>query len=260
MTQKKNKIIDLVVLVVIILISVPVVLVFKVRPLISSIYFFIIPSLYLLIRKPRNIKRVLVGTFLIGTVFGFIYDFLNIYNHSWTESVQQLVFKYKFFSILPIDHIIWFFFWALIIISFYEHFLERENSSKISHNFKYILIFSAVFIGVTLFLFFVSPNKISIKYSYFWLTLPTIIPILLCFLKKPKLLKKIVKVAPYFICLFLAYELTAVYLGQWYFPGFYIGNIELAGLRFPLEELFFWIILSSTVVICLYEFFVDDEK
>jgi len=60
--------------------------------------------------------------------------------------------------------------------------------------------------------------------------------------------------------LFLIYELTAVKLEQWHFPGQYIGWIDLFGLKFPFEELLFWMGLSSFVVLSIYEGFIDNDK
>lgn len=71
---------------------------------------------------------------------------------------------------------------------------------------------------------------------------------------------KFIKTGVFFFMLYLIYELTAVNLGQWYFPGEYVGWVELAGARFPFEELFFWMMLSSSAVLALYEGFVDDKK
>ena len=78
--------------------------------------------------------------------------------------------------------------------------------------------------------------------------------------KKSELLFKFLKVSAFFFFLFFAFELTALRLGQWNFPGRYIGKVEIFNLVFPFEEFFFWILLSSTVVLSYYELYVDDEK
>ena len=59
---------------------------------------------------------------------------------------------------------------------------------------------------------------------------------------------------------YLAYEVTAFYLGQWHFPGEYIGTVILLGASFPLEEFIIWIVLSAAVVLSYYELFIDDFK
>lgn len=109
-------------------------------------------------------------------------------------------------------------------------------------------------------MFFLNKEKLNFKYSYLTIALPTFLPLAYGIFVRPKLFSKIIKIAPFFFSLFLLYELTALYLGQWYFLGNYIGNIKIAGLSFPFEEFFFWVIISSPTVIVIYEFFVDDEK
>lgn len=256
----KNQKIDLLLVIGMVLLSIPIIVWLNVRPLVSTVFFFIIPSIYLLIRKPRNLRRIFTGAFLIGMVFGFVFDFLAILNNAWSEPVEQLVFKYKVLNIVPIDHIIWFFFWALIIIVFYEHFLEHERADGISHNFKYGLIPGITATIAILALFFIAPETIRFGYSYLILGGLTFLPFLFLMIRRPILFIKFVKVTPFFFLLFLAFELTAIYLEQWYFPGLYIGYVEVLGLRFPFEEFFFWILMSSTIVLSYYELYVDDER
>ena len=69
------------------------------------------------------------------------------------------------------------------------------------------------------------------------------------------------KVAAYFFYLTLVYELTALTLGWWSFPSSqFIGWVEIAGIRFPFEEFFFWLVLFSAWIVSAYEFSIDDEK
>ena len=260
MDKKTKQIIDLAIVIGIILLAVPIILKFQVKPLISTFFFFVLPSLYLLLRKTERIKRTLAASFLFGIIFGYVFDFLAILNDAWTEPTQQLVFGYKVLGIVPIDHIIWFFFWVMIIIVFYEHFVEHERSDKISHNFKYALFPSFLTLIGTTVVFYIAPNILKFNYAYALLGLLTLLPFLFVVFRKPLLLIKFLKVSAFFIFLFLTFELTALKLGPWYFPGQYIGKIELMGLAFPFEEFFFWILMSSTIVLAYYEEFVDDEK
>jgi len=57
------------------------------------------------------------------------------------------------------------------------------------------------------------------------------------------------------------YELTALHLGLWSFPGeHFIGWVDILGYRFPFEEFFFFIVLASIAGLAYYEFFDDDQK
>jgi len=67
--------IDFYVLLGIIFLSIPIILYFQIRPLTSALFFFIIPTIYLFIRKRKPIKEILTGGVLMGSGLGLI---LNI--------------------------------------------------------------------------------------------------------------------------------------------------------------------------------------
>ena len=252
--------IDFYVILGIIFCSVPVIIEFNVKPLTSALFFFVIPTIYMVIRRKKPVKRILVGSALIGVGFGFIFNVLISANNAWNELPSQLIFNYRFFGFWPADEPIWFILWALFIIVFYEYFYEKEKRGRISKRFKYLAIPVLVALVLVLGIFAVKGNIFHLRYAYFFLALPGIIPIIWVIKKYPTLFIKFFKTGTFFFMLFLIYELTAIKLGQWYFPGEYVGWVELAGLRFPFEELFFWMMLSSFTVLALYEGFVDDEK
>jgi len=244
----------------IIFISIPIILYFQVRPLTSALFFFIIPTTYLFYRKRKPVKEVLLGSLLIGSGFGLIFNIIASANKAWDEISSQLVFDYRIFGFMPADEPIWFFFWALFIISFYEHFYERDRKDRLSKRFKYIAIptFMAVLAIITVAI--LDKSKLLLNHAYFYSLAPAIIPIVYVVKNRPNLIMKFIKTGVFFFMLFLIYELTAVKLGQWYFPGQYIGWVELMGLRFPFEELLFWMGLSSFIVLAIYEGFVDNGK
>ena len=76
----------------------------------------------------------------------------------------------------------------------------------------------------------------------------------------PRLALRFVKTASFFSLVNLAHEFTGVRTGQWRFPGQFVGNIHLLGVRFPVEEFVFFIVLGATVLLADYEYFVDDLK
>jgi hypothetical protein len=59
---------------------------------------------------------------------------------------------------------------------------------------------------------------------------------------------------------YLSFELAALETNLWSFPGHYIGTVSVFGLTFPFEELFFWVLSSSTAAAAYYEYFIDDGK
>src|SRR3989338_4848211 len=258
--MSKSLRIDFWVILGVILFSVPVILKFQVRPMTSALLFFITPTLYLFLRKGKPIKRVLAGSVLIGILIGFVFNIILSANNAWNEVSSQLLFNYRIFGFWPVDEPIWFFFWVLFIIVFYEHFYERERGGRISRRLKYLTVPFSIILILVLWGFYLNSSFLNIRYAYFILASPSVIPIAYVIKKRPYLTPKFFKTGIFFFVLYLIYELTAVKLDQWYFPGEYVGWVNLAGIRFPLEELLFWMMLSSFTVLSLYEGFVDDDQ
>ena len=103
-------------------------------------------------------------------------------------------------------------------------------------------------------------SLLLINYAYFFLIAPAIFPVIFFIRKHPPMLLKFIKTGAFFFMLFLVYELTAMKLGQWYFPGQYIGWVDIFGLKFLIEEFLLWMGLSPFAVLTIYEGCVDDEK
>lgn len=240
--------------------SVLVILEFRVKPFTSALLFLVVPTIYLFIRRDKPVKRIFAGAALIGTGLGFVFNLLVSANNGWNELASQLTFNYRIFGFLPVEEPVWFFFWALFIIVFYEHFFEREKKGIISKRFRYLAIPISIVLIFVLSVFVIKGNVFHFRYAYFFTALPAIIPVAWVIKWYPKLAVKFFKTSSFFFVMFLIYELTAVKLGQWYFPGEYIGWVELMGLRFPIEELLVWMTIGSYVVLAIYEGFVDDEK
>lgn len=260
MTNKINRIVDFLVIAVEIAISVPLIFYFNIKPLYSAGLFFVIPTVYLLLRRKHPLKRIFGGSLLIGLGLGFIFDILSSFNNAWNELPKYLVFNFRIFGFLPVDEPIWFFLFALFIIVFYEHFFEREHKGDISGYFKFALIPTLIaFIAVNLFFIFV-PSLFAVKYAYFIFASLGLIPVVYMLGKHSQLFPKFLKTAAFFFILCLIYEITALKLGQWYFPGQYVGFVMIGGVVFPFEELFFWMTISTFSVLSMYEGFVDDEK
>ncbi len=259
--MNKSLRIDFYVLLAIIFISIPIIIYFQVKPLTSALLFFVVPTIYLFLRKKKPIKEVFCGSLLIGGSFGFIFDIFATINNAWYVPSEQLVFKFRIFGFWPVDEVIWFILWALSILVFYEHFYERDRKDKLSRRFKYIFIPASFTFIIVLLFSYVSRDFLLFPYAYSTsVSLPILMIIIFLIKKRPNLLIKFIKTGAFFFMLYLIHELTAMKLGQWYFPGQYIGWVNLFGLEFPFEELLFWMGLSPAVVLTLYESFVDNDK
>ena len=57
------------------------------------------------------------------------------------------------------------------------------------------------------------------------------------------------------------YEVTALKLGWWIFPGQeFIGYITLFNVSFHIEDLLFWFILFALAILSYYNYFEENEK
>lgn len=253
---------DFIVVVGMVLLFIPTAIFFKAGPLTATILFFAVPALYLLIRQPKQLKR-LAATLLVGMIASIAFDLVAEYNNAWIWSpINQPLFPYKLFGIIWVDVLIWYFFWILITIVYYEHFFERKKfeSEKISPQFKKLIIFFSAVLILTVALYYLRPEALKFKYAYLYLGLLISTPLYYLIYKKSRLAGKLLKAGLFSIFLFLSYELTALYLDLWRFPGNYIGQVQLFGIAFPFEEFVFWIILGAPASLSFYELYVDDGK
>lgn len=256
----KSRRADLLTLIIYLVFLIPVILLFKVGFSVATILFFVVPSLYLAFKGPLPWKRIVYASLLFGFLLSQA-DFLAEFNRAWV--VPKLFFETRIFGVIGIDVIAWGFFWTFFILIFYEHFSEHDRSSKVSKHFKILFIASLFTCAAVLLNFYFNHSKLQMDYVYLFLGSVAILIFLLVMLKIKKpyfLLRKFLPTVTFFIFVHLAHELTALKLGQWYFPGQYLANINFSGLVFPIEELVFWILLGVMVVLAWYEYFVDDEK
>src|SRR3989344_9127158 len=152
--------IDFYVVLGIVFLAVPLILFFQVKPMTSAVFFFIIPTFYLWYRKKKPTKEVLSGALLIGSGFGLMFNIIASANGAWDEIGSQLVFNYRIFGFMPADEPIWFFFWALFIIVFYEHFYEKDRRDRLSKKFKYIALPTLLAVIIVVLIAIFDKNKL----------------------------------------------------------------------------------------------------
>ena len=119
-------------------------------------------------------------------------------------------------------------------------------------------------LATALLLYGISPEILTFNYAYLILGTSSFVPFIFPAVRNRVLILPLItrfaKVALFFFFVHLAHELTAVKLGQWYFPAQSIGYLELVGIRFPVEEFVFWIVLSTAILLADYEYFIDDGR
>lgn len=232
---------------------------FKTNFLTSTILFLGLPSLYLLYKEKGYLKKIFLASVSFGIFFGFVFDFIAELNKAWDWN-GNLLFG-KILGVVQIDVMIWFFLWILHIFLFYEHFIDRKKlesnfSLRGLKTFAFSILSVVLLIGVYKFF----PSFLYFGKAYLILCLIVSIPFLIIFFKKPKLVWHTVPMIIYFFFVYLTHEITALHLNQWRFPGDYIGQVSMFNVNFPIEELIFWIILSSLIGSMFYELSFDNQK
>lgn len=247
---------------ILIIILVPIVgsllsLYLKTNLLISSLLYYGVLSLYLSLRTKKAIVKTIIFSIILAIPSGIL-DYLGVLDKSWYVAT---IFPVRLFDAVPLEDILWFLLANYSIIIFYEHFLDKSKHKIIDNHLKYLILL--VFFIITIFftLYYFNPAHLYIPYYYtlvgfLSLLLPTII-ILLLF---PKLLANYFITFLYFFVYSLIFELTALELHFWEFPGkHFIGWVELFGYRLPLEEFFYFFMISAMGVVSYFEIF-DVEK
>ncbi|MDA2936626.1 hypothetical protein MYX06_05415 [Patescibacteria group bacterium AH-259-L05] len=154
---KINKKVDLAVIFLFIGIFAIVSLIFNLKPLVGGTLYFLISSIYLILRERKNFLKIFWAVIIFGVIFGIIFDFIETFNKAWV--VTRLVFPWKILGVLPIDDIFGFMLMTLFIIVFYEHFLDDEKNSRISNNLKWALIPSLSVLIFTLIIYLINPKS-----------------------------------------------------------------------------------------------------
>lgn len=259
MTSYRLKQVDIALLILFPILSVIISLSLKSNFLISTLLFFGLPALWLSYRTPKMIARSALFSVIVGIPLGIVADVVAVLDKSWF--VPNTLFP-RLFGLVPIEDLIWVVLLTYTIIIFYEHFLDKGKHNLIDKRMKYLVFPVILLLILTVVALVIDPSILQIKFAYLWIGIILIVIPTVTFLSSfPKLISKYVKVGVYFLLLSLVFELTALQLGHWTFPGYnFIGWVELGGLKFPFEEFFFWMILTSTAILSYYEFFDDDRK
>lgn len=216
---------------------------------------FTLPQvIYLGIRENKPWKKIIFATLIFGAINGFFFEFIAEFNMSY--SVISRIFP-KILGVVPIDNILGHTMMTLLTLVFYEHFINRKKSTKISYRSKYAIFLSLFAIATVILLFIYNPNSLRFNYSYFYMGLAAIIPPVILSIKKPQLIKGMAVTAIYFFFLYLSLELLAVRYNWWIYKGNYIGWVTLFNYSFPFEELFFWMLFYAVALVSYYKIFID---
>lgn len=232
----------------------------EVKPLTSILFFFIIPTIYMLLtRRSLPYKKLFLSTLVVAGIMFFL-DMLIIANKGWYVPSNQLFIPWRFFGLVPLEEILWFGFFFLFVVTFYEYYIERDRDKVLSKNFKWFIL---LLLATSLLVLILSLTSWFYSIEYIYLitcSIYMIPPVVYAFIKRPEFIKKFFLVTVPFFFINLIHEITAIRAGQWIFPGEYIGEVVLFGFSFPFEEFFFYIAIGAATGLAYYEIFVDDMK
>tara|TARA_Y100000034_G_C6889775_1_gene409137 strand:- start:155 stop:931 length:777 start_codon:yes stop_codon:yes gene_type:complete len=257
--RKKEKV-DLIILLIYPIIASLISFVTNSNMFFSVLIFFGIPSIFLTLRAKKYAIKSLIFSFIIGLSLTIIIDYIAHFTRSWLVSSM---FNFRLLGYIPMEDLILGILYIYFIIMFYEYFLDKHVTKRYyNKNIKYLIIFLLILITLFFSILIINPSYLNIPYFYLIVgSVMTLLPIIFILLKFPVLISKFFKTTAYFFFLTFAYEVTALKLGWWSFPGNeFIGWVTFLGTTFPFEELIFWIFLSAMAILSWFEFFDDDRK
>jgi hypothetical protein len=252
---KKHKKIKLIILLTYVFLACVFVYFLKPVYLLSIIIVLVPPTTANFLWLKKSKKKILVFSLVTTILFAFAVELSSRLANSW--DVQSIL--PRLFGIAPLENILFAFINFFWVLSFYEYFVDMDLTEKISNNFKYLIALFSLFSLVIFTLYFYKSNLVAINY-FTIASLTLIIPAVIIFLLKPKLLKKTVLTTVFFAIVFFVYEIVSLINGSWWWPGEYILPVNIFGKVFPLDDVVIWYFLSTIALIGGYEFFADDFK
>lgn len=232
----------------------------KANAFLSIVYFLIIPSTYLSIKGKEYTKKAALFS-IFPALLMIIVDYLAHINNSWL--IPNSIFPFRLFGFVTIELITWTFFISYFIVLFYEYFLDKhiiKNSWK--SRMKYLAFLTILCLVVFIFMLLFFPQLLKIPYFYLIFGVFMIVsPVVFQILEHPKVFSKFSLAIVYFFIYTFIWEVTALKLGWWSFPGTeFIGWLNIFGVSIPFEEFFFWCVLTAAALLTYFEFYDDDEK
>ena len=251
----KNKLHKLLFVSIYLLLALRLVLFWKPIYIISIIIVLVIPSCINFLWLKNSRWPVFIFSLVSALLFAPPVELMARIVNVW--DVQSIF--YRPFGLVPIENMFFAFLNFFWVLSFYKYFIENDQTSIISKNFKYLIILYIIFDTLIYGLFFY--NSTLVGANYFTIAaIILIIPGVLLFSKNPTLIKKTLIPTIFFAILFFIYEIISLKIGSWFWPGTYLLNLNIFGQKMPLDDIIIWYLMSTPVLIYGYKFFIDDNK
>jgi len=220
----------------------------------STFLFFGVPAIFLSWKNPKIAPRILIFSATLTIPLAIIIDHFAVLDEAWY--IPNPTFPFRFFGTITIENIIWAFLLAWFVILFYEVFFRPARKFPAPNHFSKLIILLGTFLAIFFILMSIRPN-FHIPFAYFWSgTVLGAIPVGIFLIKKPKLHLPLLKTAGFFFFLAVILEPISLYLNHWTFPGEnFVGWIEIAKFRFPIEEFVFYFCLLPITICVWWEIF-----
>lgn len=270
--KKKNKKLDIFLLILFPIIAVFISILFKTNFLISTLLLFSPQAIWLSFKHKRAIKKTFIYSVIFSVPATIFLDYIMYTSQTW--HIVDSIFSFRLLDVIAIEQFIWGFLCTYIVVIFYEYFFDSKSRKSLFSFLKfkkeksiekkmwYLVTFLIILVLIVLISFFTAPDLFKIKYLYLIFgTLLMIFPLVICLSLFPNLLVKFIKTSLYFSFLAILVEITGIYLNHWIFPSQnFIGWVTVLEYTIPLEEVILYLILSTAGLLSYYEFFDDDRK
>lgn len=219
-----------------------------------SVPLFAAPALYLLWRNRAYLNAHLLGALLTGLLFGFMVDYFGGVNGAWTYHTEWFLFPAPIVGHVRPDIMIWAFFWALYIIGVYHRFVDASAPARLSK--RYLPMLALTLVGIfNMLVFPQSGALLRWPYAYLAWGVLSLLPLIVAAYLYPSKLRGLLVVGAMLALPNVLFEAAALRIGYWSFGGEYLASF--GGL--PGEEVLFWTIGSSFIVLANYLLFVRAE-
>lgn len=238
----------MIILVLFFLISTILIWALKLSSLIATILYVTVPAIYLLVKYEKLRKNILIFALPTGIVFSIVSQYLGEYNDAWTWPSSTL----KFATYLHVESIIWGIATIAVVLGMYRILFDYKHKHNFERNYKKLIaiLFSA-FLALGVWIFF-APTKLEYAYAKLF-SFPMISVIIYTLVKRPYLFSRLLKLSLFFITFAVVYEILALKLGYWSFPGEYSGFVRIFDVSIPLEEFILWLALGAASIASAYE-------
>lgn len=224
---------------------------------IPMLFLYIPPTAYLWMRSNLPRKKIILSALVIGACFGMVLDIFATFNHAWYVVFANPVLDWRGLGGVPIGDFIWAFLIVLFPVSFYERFLDTERTRPIG---SAAVIAGLASLAYALLFVMLFPDFPRLPYPYALIGLGMLAPLVFLAVSHRDLVRKIVLIGAYFFVFNACAETVWLLSRSGGYPGMYLAWINIGLVLVPIEELLFWIIASTPVIIVMYELLFDDFR